>query len=399
MAINTLLTNSQTPTLTWAAIANALQYEVQFATDVAFKTIIQDITGLLTGSVTPAALANAQKWYWRFRALLSNTLFSDQASTANSGSGNNLLDVAADTNLAQGFTPFSGNPIRRVQLSLKKVGAPASNVWVEIWTNVGGSPGAIIGAASATQACSGLTTSFANYTFDFTNPIPVTAGTSYFIVLRGGFSIDGTDYVVWEHDTSGSYTGGVAYKMNGSSTWSTNGTPSQIFTEYYYKWSNWQPVRSIWVNTAFAVTYAPSKPLWAFVDFTDTTDVYEFAVAPHYDLNPEHQRRSQVKNIQGDTLTEYVSTRDIIILMNGQSKGAGGSSGIAYVDYNQAAEMWRFFNKRKSIFLIGVTSYGSDNWERVWKVDFTDRPDTQPLAPGREDFFSMTLQLQESALS
>jgi hypothetical protein len=161
-------------------------------------------------------------------------------------------------------------------------------------------------------------------------------------------------------------------------------------------WGTWRPLRSFFVNTAAAASYTPTATGWAFIDPDTSTDFYKFAVAPNYEIDHVHQRRGSAKNIQGDALTEFVSTRDSIVLTFGPSgKNAGGS---AYVFYDQLAEMIRFFHMRKSILLVGVTSYVADNHERIWKVDFSQQPQITPIAPGREDYFEVVFPLEESAL-
>lgn len=384
---NQVITTNQTPTLTWAAIANALEYGVQFSSDQRFKTIVNEVTGLGAASVTPAALTNKQKWYWRFRARTSATRNTDKSNPTGAGTGNNMSDVAGDTALAQGFTPANSLPVTRVSLSLKKTGTPAGNITVEIWSSSTG-PSAIIGTASAAIAASTLTTSYVTYNFDFSAPLSLVAGTLYYIVLKTSAGIDASNYIVWQ-TSAGAAAGGNAYKMNGSNVWSTNGTPGQIYTEQTYTWGLWQPMRSIWVDTTLTASFTPAATGWTFVDPADINDNYAFAVSPDWMVDHEHQRKSQVKNIAGDLLTEYVSTRDVIELTF-----EGG-----YAQYDQTAELMRFFFKRKSLFLIAVLDYAQDKQERVWKVDFTAAPQITPLAAGREDFFKMKLPLLESALS
>jgi hypothetical protein len=234
---NTILSRSRTPTMTWAALSGASLYNAQFSADPRFSTVFYETTSLAVASVTPSSLTDAQKWFWRFRALLDTTRYADQTNATGAASGNALRDAAARTYLAQSVTVAAGLPISRVTLSLKKTGIPTGNIWLEVWSSSGGAPLAITGAASANVNVATLTAAFANYNFDFAAPVAVTAATVYFLVLRGDFAIDGANYAQWEADAAGSYTGGAAYKGDGTPAWSTNGTPDQIFTTYYYRWA------------------------------------------------------------------------------------------------------------------------------------------------------------------
>ena len=151
-------------------------------------------------------------------------------------------------------------------------------------------------------------------------------------------------------------------------------------------WALWQPVRSIFINTAHAGNYAAPVTGWVFVDPADLTDFYVFSVAPQYSVIERHKRASQTENIAGDLLVEYKTTRDEIALSHEE----------AYVLYDQAAEIQRFFNKRKAVYLISVIDYGQDKQERVWKVEFIEDPEPYPIASGREDLWGLTARLQES---
>ena len=64
-ALNTVLL----PTLTWNAVAGAISYDVQIATDPAFTTIVASASGLAATNYTPgAALSPNTIYYWRVRA-------------------------------------------------------------------------------------------------------------------------------------------------------------------------------------------------------------------------------------------------------------------------------------------------------------------------------------------
>ena len=57
------------PTFTWGAVAQAVSYDIQVASDPAFSTIVASSTGLTSTSYTPAApLTLSTAYYWRVRA-------------------------------------------------------------------------------------------------------------------------------------------------------------------------------------------------------------------------------------------------------------------------------------------------------------------------------------------
>lgn len=385
---NALLTKDQTPTLDFADVSGALEYWAQIAADPRFSTITHQQAGLATSVITPTTnLTDAKKYYWRFRARTSATLTADASVTDADGTGYNLRDDATHTGLGQTFKPLKSLPLKRVTLPLKKVGSPVGNVWVEIWTTSGGTPSAQTGTDSAVIAAAGLTTSFADKDFDFTTPIPLVAGTTYAIVLQGDFAVSGANYVVVNRSSSNSYSDGAPFKHDAGVVWTSGGTLDQDFTISFHSWLAWSPIWSFWLDTTAEAAVTPTA--WTLVDPDETTDTYTFAVAPHYDISEPHVRRGYEHNIQGDLLTEYISTRARLSLDFNE----------AYVKHDQAAEILRFYHKRKAVYLMALTDYQQDTWERVWKVEFAEEPVFRPLAPGREDYFVGSVELEEAGLT
>lgn len=395
---NQVLTKSQTPTLDWADVASAAEYWAQVAADPRFASITQQKTALATSTWTLASsLTDGQKYYWRFRTRTGTGYTADQTHTTASGSGNALRDAAARTGLGQSFVPDYSLPLARVALKLKKTGSPTGNLWVEIWSDAPGAPSAQMLSDSATVDVSTLTGSYASVNFDFATPVPLVAGTTYWIVLQGDNTINGTDYAEWEHSGSNSYSDGVPVKHDAVVAWTTNGTSDHLFTTYYQgTWSAWSPVWSFWVDTAAQVAFTPSyhatnspQIKWAFIDPDVTTDYYEFAVTPQYEVLAEQVQRGSDRNLKGDRLTEYVAERATIQLTFDR----------AYVPYTQRAEIDRFASKRKAVYLVMMTNNRQDVVEQIYLVEFEDAPEWRPLAFGREDYFRGQMTLKEAALA
>ena len=389
---NQVLTKSQVPTLDWADVASALEYWLQVSTDPRFSAITQQKTGLAASTHTLAtSLTDAKKYYWRFRTRTAAAYSTDQSEATASAAGNALRDDAARTGLAQGFKPDYSLPIARVTLSLKKTGTPTGNIWVEIWTDAT-TPSAQLLADSAVVDISTLTGSFAGITFDFTTPIPVVAGTQYYIVLQGNNTIDGANYAQWEHSGSNSYADGGPWKHDAVVAWSTNGTSDHLFTTQYQSWSVWSPTWSFWVDTtaeaAFTPTVSPQLK-WALLDPDVSTDTYEFAANPPLVVKDEQVQRSFERNLSGDLLSEYTATRAQIML----------DFGSTYIGYQQRAEIERFANMRKAVYLVILTRNRQDIVENIYKAEFSAPPEFEPIAHGREDFFTGKVELVEAALT
>jgi len=393
---NQVLTKSLTPTLDWADVTGALEYWLQVSRDPRFTVITQQKTGLAVSTYTLAtALTDVKKYYWRFRTRTTAAYTTDQAQTTASASGMALRDAAARTGIAQSFKPAYSLPIARVALSLKKTAAPTGNIWLEIWSDSPGAPSAQLLADSAVIDISTLTTSFVSYNFDFTIPINVVAGTTYYLVLQANNAIDGVNYAQWEHANSDAYSNGSPFKHDGSVAWTSNGTLDQVFnTQYQGGWGAWSEPWSFWVDSTAEAAFTPSISngigRYSYIDPDETTDVYTFASNPKMNADPVQMRRAFERNLAADLLSEFVATRAQIAL---------DFSKESYITLEQRNEILRFANKRKDIYLVVLTYNRQDVVENIYKVAFTSDPKFQPLSYGREDLFLGSVEHEESAIT
>lgn len=393
---NQVLTKSLTPTLDWADVASALEYWLQVSTDPRFTVITQQTTGLAASTKTLAtALTDAKKYYWRFRARTTAAYSVDQNQATASASGIALRDAAARTGLGQSFKPDYSLPIARVTLSLKKTAAPTGNIWVEIWSDAPGAPSAQLLADSGVVDISTLGAAFASQNFDFAVPIPVVAGTTYWIVLQASNAIDGVNYAQWEHANANAYSDGIPVKHDGSVAWTTNGTSDHVFsTSYQGGWGVWSPTWSFWVDSTAEAAFTPSVSngigRYSYIDPDETTDSYTFGVNPKTKVDPVQIQKAFERNLAGDLLSEFTATRAKIRLDFG-----GGT----YIALEQKTEIERFANKRKDVYLVVLSYNRQDVVENIYKVAFTQDPKFEPLAYGREDLFVGEVVHEESALT
>lgn len=393
---NQVLTKSLAPTLDWADVTGALEYWLQVSTDPRFTVITQQKTGLAASTHALASnLTDAKKYYWRFRTRTTAAYSTDQSQATASASGIAIRDAAARTGLAQSFKPDYSLPIARIALKLKKVLAPTGNIWVEIWNDAPGAPNAQLLSDSAVVSIATLTTSFASYNFDFTIPIPVVAGTIYYIVLQASNTIDGANYVEWEHSGSNNYSDGSPFKHDGSSVWSSNGTSDHVFnTQYQGGWGSWSEPWSFWVDSGAEAAFTPSVSnnvgRYSYIDPDETTDTYTFSVNPIMDVVPMQIHRSFERNLSADLLSEFTATRAKVFM---------DFSADIYIQLAQRNEILRFANKRKDIYLVVLSFNQQDVVENIYKVAFMSDPSFNPVAPGREDIFYGQVEHEESALT
>lgn len=135
-------------------------------------------------------------------------------------------DTSDTQDITQSFQVSTESPLNKIELYIKKYGAP-SNATVKIVTDSNGSPGTII-LASGTLVASTVTTSYGwtNVTFD-SAPLLET-GVTYWLVVDGGTSSK-KYYIIGA--TSNEYSGGVGKIGQFGGTWN-NTTPSGL--DYYF---------------------------------------------------------------------------------------------------------------------------------------------------------------------
>jgi len=138
---------------------------------------------------------------------------------------------------AQSFMPASAIEISGVKLSLKKIGSPSGNVWVEIHSSQVGTSATknastnIVGQGSDNIACSTLSGSYSTQTFSFSGTKPSLAkDTIYYIVVYGDFSVSASAYVLVGADMSSSnFSVGKGWTINSSFAWTAEEDLDVVF--------------------------------------------------------------------------------------------------------------------------------------------------------------------------
>ncbi len=163
----------------------------------------------------------------------SPALAIDQSNTAPSTPTNsiNFRDTATTIDFAQSFQVSDNLPINKIQLYIKKVGAPA-NTTIRLVTDNAGSPSTTtipIGSISLTAAS--VTTSFAWVEIPFTTNTSLVTNTTYWIVVDNSSS-SSSNYYVLGANANTSYASGTAKTGVYNGTWNATGFDSyfKIYT-------------------------------------------------------------------------------------------------------------------------------------------------------------------------
>lgn len=135
--------------------------------------------------------------------------------------------ASLNVKMAQSFDPKTTGYFEQVIFSALKNNSPTGNMWVTIETDSGGAPSGVAVATSEYVDVSILSTSvnYPEIAFRFLTPPQLTAGTTYWIVIQGDYTVSSTVGIRFQRSSggAGNYTDGGAYTYNGTS-WSAIST-------------------------------------------------------------------------------------------------------------------------------------------------------------------------------
>lgn len=151
--------------------------------------------------------------------LHKSKLWAIDTNYASGGDADQAIRAASgNTRVAQGFG-FSGGLVPYIELVLKKVGTPSGYYWVTIEADSGGDPSGTPLITSQKFDASRLTTSYTTVRIPLDSDVSLSAlPTVYWVVIRGDWTINGTDYITAFMDGSAaSFATGSKSLYNGSS--------------------------------------------------------------------------------------------------------------------------------------------------------------------------------------
>lgn len=126
-------------------------------------------------------------------------------------------DTGSRSSQAQSFTPATSGTISSVQVGIStKDGSPTDGLILEISTDSSGHPGTLLTSLTVSQASLSTTDSY--NTFIFGSPASVSASSLYWLNIKRGGAINGTNYNNTDVQRPGGYSGGSLVAFNGV-TW------------------------------------------------------------------------------------------------------------------------------------------------------------------------------------
>lgn len=183
----------------------------------------------ITGNVNDILTTLDQPSYDESVLITSSTTPHVQASQTVGGGPGAIIDAAAER-VGQSFTAILSNYLNNVVVRMRAVGSPDADIVCEIREDNSGEPGLLLQTSSNTIAANTLTTSYANYTFNF-EPTFLENTFVYWIVIRVAnvVTLNASDYIDIENNNTNPYAGGTEAFYNGT-TWSNITGSDLVFT-------------------------------------------------------------------------------------------------------------------------------------------------------------------------
>lgn len=170
-------------------------------------------------------------------------------------------------------------------------------------------------------------------------------------------------------------------------------TLTQGVNKYYWQhrayvgaWQKWNEVQSFH-RVSGGADLSVTNDKWMMFEASErATYTLEFTSAPNYSYTESQLYRTAERNLAGDILTEFWTTKGKITLDFGTDN---------YISVTEKNQVMRYYSMSiNDIYLACAPYNGSENYRKIWRVHFTEEPEVKPLA-GNEEHFVMTLILEE----
>ena len=164
-------------------------------------------------------------------------------------------------------------------------------------------------------------------------------------------------------------------------------------SKYYYQWRHyamtwqkWNEVQAFEKITGGADLTITNGKWLMFESSERATYTLQFENAPHYTYSESQIYRTQERNLAGDILSEFWTTKGKINVEFGENNT---------ISATEKTQIIRYFGMNSGdVYLACAPFNGTGYYRKLWKVWFTEEPIVRPL-DGREDRFLMSLVLEE----
>ena len=150
-------------------------------------------------------------------------------------------------------------------------------------------------------------------------------------------------------------------------------------------WQSWHSVNSLILDTSLPSDISLPSTRWVFYNKTVPSDSYTLDEFPLYQIQDFHSYAIFSRNLKGDLITEWRTTKGRINLdFTGN-----------FFQAKQYNEIMRFFNRHTSFYLACRLKDGDNFVYNIWEVMFTEDPTLTIVSAGRLDLWTGNLVLEE----
>ena len=163
--------------------------------------------------------------------------------------------------------------------------------------------------------------------------------------------------------------------------------------KYYWQWRpyvgaawlKWTEVQSFEKGTVGTLTVSDGK--WLMFESSEMSDyTLEFTSAPNYSYTENQLYRTQERNLVGDILSEFWTTKGQIRLEFKKNNT---------ISRTEKDQVMRYYGLNSGAVYLACAPYNdTDYYRKLWKVWFAKKPEVEPL-PGNEERFMMIIDLEE----
>lgn len=191
---------------------------------------VASTTGFGAGEYVAIGQGTAREEYNRISSVTAGDYLTLENNLVNLQPAGDLIDSSETVNnvrslrinaaqiyLSQGFTVDGTGKyaVESIALKVARNNSPSGDMWVEIWGSDGSDmPDEGDKLSDETNAVKRAVDAFSTsnewVTFSLVEPLVLTKGIDYHIVVRGDYAISGTDYIKWASSSSNAYRDGSA---------------------------------------------------------------------------------------------------------------------------------------------------------------------------------------------
>lgn len=206
-----------------------------------------EVYALWNGSLKKACLHRAK----------DITQNQDTSASITEDATQGLKSSTSNDQIGQGFKVSASGTIDSIDVKLNVTGSPTGYLLATIYTDDSGKPSATSLGASHTQLVTSLPSAATWIRFKMVDPVTVSSGTQYHVVLSASYTVSGSNYVGWRMDGSAAgYTNGSKSLYSSLTTLWTADTDDDMMLR----------VNIIQHDTDFSTT-VPSGYTYAFLGY------------------------------------------------------------------------------------------------------------------------------------